>query len=61
MYKMSKKSFIGRCAMMPVFVPVVIAAWPMEKIGDASFYVRKAEDKLEQFANKYFPLADCED
>ena len=42
--------------MMPVFVPVVVIACIMEKMGDMAFHVRNVEDKLERLANKYFPL-----
>lgn len=47
--------------MMPIFVPVVITARIMEKMGDMAFHVRKVKGKLELMANKYFPLGGDND
>lgn len=56
MHKMSKRSFAGRLAMLPVFAAVVIAEWLTGLTGNANQSIRKVRINMEDFANKHFPL-----
>lgn len=58
MYKMSKKSLIGRIALLPVFLPVIALELLLNKADDWSFSIRRLRRRMEQFADDKFPLAN---
>lgn len=58
MYKMSKKNFIGRLFMLPVFVPVVVLEFMLYKAEDMAPAVHRLRVKMERFADDKFPLKD---
>ena len=58
MYKMSKKSLIGRIALLPVFLPVIALELILNKADDWSFSIRRLRRRMEKFADDKFPLAN---
>lgn len=58
MYKMSKRSLIGRVLMIPVFLPVLVIECILNKADDWSYSVRRLRMRMEKFANDKFPLAN---
>lgn len=58
MYKMSKRSIIGRLAILPAFIPVVLMEALLNKAEDWSFSVRKLRRSMERWCDNKFPL-DC--
>lgn len=56
MYKMSKKSLIGRIALLPVFLPVIALELILNKADDWSFSIRRLRRRMEKFADDKFPL-----
>ena len=59
MYKMSKKSLFGRIMMLPIFDPVVVIEFVLDKCFDWSRSVHKLRIRLQIFADDKFPL-DCQ-
>lgn len=57
MYKMSKKSFIGRVAMLPFFLPVVMIEAILNKCDDWASSVHRLRIRMERFADRKFPLS----
>ena len=59
MYKMSKKSFIGRVVMIPFFLPVVMIEAILNKCDDWASSVHRLRIRMERFADRKFPLSGC--
>lgn len=64
MYKMSKRSLIGRCALFPIFVIAWIPYAGFHYIEVASEWLSEKSnrmmDAIEKFANDKFPLDEVE-
>ena len=58
MHKMSKKSLIGRIALLPVFLPVIALELILNKADDWSFSIRRTRRRMEKFADDKLPLAN---
>lgn len=58
MYKMSKRSLIGRILMIPAFLPVVVIEFILNKADDWGCSVRRLRMQMEKFADDKFPLAN---
>lgn len=56
MYKMSKRSLAGRLSMVPLFLIVLIAEIVTGKADDWHCSIRKFRMRMEDFANKKFPI-----
>ncbi|QZB87207.1 hypothetical protein seszw100S_69 [Salmonella phage seszw] len=58
MYKMSKKSLIGRIALLPVFLPVIALELILNKADDWSFSVRRLRRRMEKLLNILSEVGD---
>lgn len=56
MYKMSKRSMAGRLCMLPLFLIVLVSEIVTGKADDWHYSIRKLRMRMENFANKRFPI-----
>ena len=56
MYKMSNRSLVGRLFMVPLFLIVLVSEIVTGKADDWHYSIRKLRMRMEDFANKRFPL-----
>lgn len=58
MYRMSKKSLVGRIILAPLFFIILVIEVVLNKTDDLSCHVRRIRIKMTDFVDKKFPLAN---
>lgn len=58
MYRMGKKSLVGRIVLAPLFFIVLVIEAALNKADGCGYYVRRLRIKMTNFVDKKFPLAN---